>query len=302
MKPFILSLFIWVGFCLPQFVIADSTVNDISILFTYTTSAAIEAGSPKVLKDRIDRGISQINQRLQGHHIDWQIRAIAEYVEIEYEAIQEAQLDDFLFQISRQNRAFNKVHGFRKKKKADLVCVITSGHQIAMLHEQEQFLLCHHSRIDQAEGFQQLLAELMGSAPLRIKEIAPRIAMLGEQLKSVNASTGAHKTRLLDPMKAPTPAPVQIHRPQQAAVYTIESFLVHPNADNTLGEMKLNYSCSESIPIQVKVHGKENKVQGFEHMLIPGQTELTLGSLPIASQDRFVLTIHTKEVASYIVP
>jgi hypothetical protein len=105
----------------------------ITILFAYTTKAAMEVGGPQEIKKNVTRGIFLLNQALRNSNVGYEAMPIAEFVHVKDESVVgENGAGDLIREFNNPQGRFNKVHQFRKQKQADLMCLIFEGGRTSM--------------------------------------------------------------------------------------------------------------------------------------------------------------------------
>jgi hypothetical protein len=138
--------------------------TEITILFAYTTNAAIAAGGPKNIKRDVDNGMSLLNTALANNNITLTVRAITEFVQVEYgSATSDAAVTDLLAELRKTNGKFNKVHQFRQQKQADMVCLVYSGFAMGKADLDGAFMVCHYSTFGDTYVFPHEFGHLMGA-------------------------------------------------------------------------------------------------------------------------------------------
>ncbi len=144
--------------------VALPPAGEITILIAYTTSAAIAAGGPKNIKRDVDNGLRLLNDALVNNNIPYSVRAIVEYVEVEYGAAPtNSAVTDLLAELRKTNGKFNKVHQFRQQKKADIVCLVFSGYTMGMADLNGAMMVCHYSAFGDSYVFPHEFGHVMGA-------------------------------------------------------------------------------------------------------------------------------------------
>ncbi len=119
------------------------------MLFAYTTQAACAVGGPAKIKENVENGLKLLNEALANSNIGYQVRAIPEYVEVEYASVANKDaVGKLLGELRKTDGAFNKVHQFRKQKKADMVCLIFSGYGMGQADLNGDMMVSHYSTFD----------------------------------------------------------------------------------------------------------------------------------------------------------
>ncbi|MEK7256706.1 MAG: M12 family metallo-peptidase, partial [Bacteroidota bacterium] len=122
-----------------------AAATEITILFAYTDKAAVAAGSPAEIKKRVDVGMTNLNAAFVNNGIGYTVKAIAEYVEVEYDAAPtEDDVDALLAELRNPDGKFNKVHQYRKQKQADVVCLIFTGFSMGKADLNGSMMVMHH--------------------------------------------------------------------------------------------------------------------------------------------------------------
>jgi hypothetical protein len=132
----------------PPAITADQPVNnEITMLFAYTTQAACAVGGVAKIKENVENGLKLLNEALVNSNIGYTVRAIPEYVEVEYGAVpSKTDVDDLIATIfPAKDGIFNKVHQFRKQKQADMVCLIFSGYGMGQAQLNGDLMVTHYS-------------------------------------------------------------------------------------------------------------------------------------------------------------
>ncbi|MEM7371415.1 MAG: hypothetical protein AAF587_22565 [Bacteroidota bacterium] len=167
MKSFIRLL---ITLCVASFFFSAPTVKaqdnggEITILFAYTTSAAISAGSVKNLKRNIDGGMLLLNDALANNFFPYSISAVAEYVEVEYGAVpSKNDVHNLLTELDKTDGKFNKIHQFRQQKKADIVCLVFSGYTMGQANLNGDMMVCHYKAFDKSYVFPHEFGHIMGA-------------------------------------------------------------------------------------------------------------------------------------------
>lgn len=138
--------------------------TEITILFAYTTSAAIAAGGPANIKRNVDHGMGLLNAALVNNQIPLTVRAITEYAEVDYGAASsDAAVTDLLAELRKTNGKFNKVHQFRQQKRADIVCLVFSGYAMGKADLNGTFMVCHVSTFGDTYVFPHEFGHVMGA-------------------------------------------------------------------------------------------------------------------------------------------
>lgn len=119
------KLFIAFSFMFAFFQISVGQNKEITILFAYTTKAAMEVGGHKEIKKNVDNGLKLLNEGLTNSNIGYKAVAIPEFVHVKDLSIQEN--SDLISEFAKADGRYNKVHKFRKTKRADLLCLIFEG-------------------------------------------------------------------------------------------------------------------------------------------------------------------------------
>ena len=138
--------------------------TEITILFAYTTSAAIAAGGPKNIKRDVDYGMGLLNTALVNNNIPLTVRAITQYVEVDYGAAStDAAVTDLLTELRKTNGKFNKVHQFRQQKQADMVCLVFSGYTMGKADLNGAFMVCHYAAFNDSYVFPHEFGHVLGA-------------------------------------------------------------------------------------------------------------------------------------------
>jgi len=137
---------------------------EITILFAYTTSAAIAAGGPKNIKRDVDYGMGLLNTALANNQIPLTVRAITQYVQVDYAAAStDAAVTDLLTELRKTNGKFNKVHQFRQQTRADIVCLVFSGYTMGKADLNGAFMVCHYAAFGDSYVFPHEFGHVLGA-------------------------------------------------------------------------------------------------------------------------------------------
>ncbi|RMF25086.1 MAG: hypothetical protein D6765_10835, partial [Bacteroidetes bacterium] len=105
----------------------EPQAGEITILFAYTTKAAMEVGGPKEIKKNVDNGLRLLNEALENSRIGYKAVAVPQFVHIKDLSTQDANTSDLIGEFNKPDGKYNQVHQYRKQLKADLLCLIFEG-------------------------------------------------------------------------------------------------------------------------------------------------------------------------------
>ncbi len=117
--------------------------NEITVLFVYTKKVALEIGNgAKTIQEQTDFGIKQLNECLKNSQIGVKAVAIPELVEVDVSNdISDARKE--LDELTDVNGKYNQVHKIRRQKKADIVCLITTGDKKGVANMYGDMMVCY---------------------------------------------------------------------------------------------------------------------------------------------------------------
>jgi len=162
--------------------------GEITILFAYTSQAACAAGGPAILKQNVDKGLRLLNEALTNSRIDYTVRAVPKFVEVDYEnsvSSRDAVLG-LLNELDKFTGVFNIVHHFRKKEKADMICLIFSGIGMGMAQLGGDKMVCHYSTFDESYVFPHEFGHNLGAT----HEAGKRFRLAGQDYRTVSNNGG----------------------------------------------------------------------------------------------------------------
>lgn len=95
----------------------------ITILFAYTTRAAMELGGPKALKAQTEQGMKRLNEVLLNSNIGYTAAAIPKFAHVKDTSMHHDS-NTLIMDFYKSNGKYSSVHQLRQQTKADVICLI----------------------------------------------------------------------------------------------------------------------------------------------------------------------------------